>query len=439
MGEEELRRFVASVPFAAPAARRHVAPKIAVPEVLEPPRRARQSTQEGFGRLLHEIAKQGGELAERIVTTSPDVTVSTNLGAWVNQRGLFDRRERADVFRDQQVASAQRWAMSPQGQHLELGIAENNLFLLLASLGLAGSLFGTRLLPIGTLYDPFISRGLDALNYACYQDARFLLVATPSGISLAPEGGAHQSVLTPLIGMGQPGLTSFEPAYVDELAEILRFALEHMQAEDGGSVYLRLSTRPLAQPQRDMSAALRDDVVRGGYWLVPPAPDAELALVCCGVVTEEALAAHGQIREDVPGAGLLVVTSPDRLHREWRAERSACPCGPSAGVSLARRPARDGRRRASGHALLARRRRASPNGVARGRALRPDRRRARALPGVRPRCRRHGGRRRTRPAGRRSDSDEPRDPSAGALRLHDRGRIWSRGRSAWETAWRRER
>ena len=70
-------------------------------------------------------------------------------------------------------------------------------------------------------------------------------MATPSGVSLAPEGGAHQSIYTPLIGMGQPSLTSFEPAYVDELTEMLRWSFEHMQDEDGGSVYLRLTTRPL--------------------------------------------------------------------------------------------------------------------------------------------------------------------------------------------------
>src|SRR5213079_3522131 len=117
----------------------------------------------------------------------------------------------------------------PQGQHIELGIAENNLFLQLAALGLAGPLFGTRLLPIGTLYDPFIKRGLDVLNYALYQDARFILVATPSGITLAPEGGAHQSIATPLIGMAQDGLTSFEPGFVDELSVIMAFGFRHMQ------------------------------------------------------------------------------------------------------------------------------------------------------------------------------------------------------------------
>ena len=86
-----------------------------------------------------------------------------------------------------------------------------------------------RLLPIGTLYDPFIQRGLDALNYACYQDARFMVVATPSGITLAPEGGAHQSVATPLIGMAQDGLAAFEPAFVDEVATIMAWAFDYLQ------------------------------------------------------------------------------------------------------------------------------------------------------------------------------------------------------------------
>ena len=121
--------------------------------------------------------------------------------------------------------------MSPKGQHIELGIAEMNLFLLLAALGLSHSLFGERLLPVGTLYDPFVCRGLDALNYACYQDARFIVVGTPSGITLAPEGGAHQSIGTPLIGMAQDGLASFEPAYVDELAVIMEWAFDYMQRD----------------------------------------------------------------------------------------------------------------------------------------------------------------------------------------------------------------
>jgi pyruvate dehydrogenase E1 component len=315
--EGEIEAFLETVPFAARGARRLKAPAVPVPASLPVPASQRQSTQEGFGRILSDLAAGDSALARHIVTSSPDVTVSTNLGGWVNRRGLFDRHERSDVFREEKVVSAQRWQMSHAGQHIELGIAENNFFILMAALGLAEPIFGARLLPIGTLYDPFIARGLDALNYACYQNARFMLVATPSGITLAPEGGAHQSIGTPLIGMAQDGLTAFEPAFVDELAVLMRWGFEHMQAPEGGAVYLRLSTRPVEQSRRTMTAELQEAIVEGGYWLSPPAPGAELAIVCQGAVVPEAIAAHREILEDIPGAGLLVVTSADRLHGNW--------------------------------------------------------------------------------------------------------------------------
>jgi len=324
---ERLSNFLSSAPLARADRRRHDAPRVPVPPSLRAPRGAKLSTQEAFGRILGNIAAAGGALADRIVTTSPDVTVSTNLGPWVNRRGIFDRAERADTFREENVVSAQRWAMSPKGQHIELGIAESNLFLQLAALGLSGPLFGTRLLPIGTLYDPFIKRGLDVLNYACYQDARFILVATPSGITLAPEGGAHQSIGEPLIGLAQPGLVAFEPAYADELAVLLRWAFEEIQREDGQSVYFRLSTRPIEQPKREISPELEEAIIAGAYWLHEPAEGAELAIAYCGAVAPEALAAHQEVAEDIPGAGLLTITSPDRLHQGWQLARSAGKTG----------------------------------------------------------------------------------------------------------------
>jgi pyruvate dehydrogenase E1 component len=319
---ERLTEFLAEVPLAGSSPRRHDAPRVMVPASLPTPRGTTLSTQEAFGRILGDIAAADNALAERIVTTSPDVTVSTNLGPWVNRRGIFDRTERADTFREERVVSAQRWAMSPKGQHIELGIAESNLFLQLAALGLAGPLFGTRLLPIGTLYDPFIKRGHDALNYACYQDARFILVATPSGVTLAPEGGAHQSIGEPLIGLAQPGLVSFEPAYADELAILLRWAFEEIQREDGQSVYFRLSTRPIEQPQRAVGAELEAGIISGAYWLREPGAEAELAIAYCGAVAPEALAAYQELAEDIPKAGVLAITSPDRLHRDWQAARA---------------------------------------------------------------------------------------------------------------------
>jgi pyruvate dehydrogenase E1 component len=318
--EADYRRFLASTAFAGREPEGPGAPRVAVPSETDFPQpTGRQSTQVAFGKILNDLARKGGPLADAIVTTSPDVTVSTNLGGWVNQRGLFARDARRDQFKDANIASAQKWIMGPLGQHIELGIAENNLFLLLGALGLAGELFGQRVIPVGTLYDPFINRGLDALNYACYQDARFLLVATPAGLTLAPEGGAHQSIHTPLIGMAQDKLSYFEPAYVDELSAIMRWAFGHMQDEDGGSVYLRLSTRALDQPDRRLDAGLTAQLVEGGYWEVEPEPGAALAVVYTGVIAPEAREAFDMILEDIPGAGLLAVPSPDRLQRGWSA------------------------------------------------------------------------------------------------------------------------
>jgi pyruvate dehydrogenase E1 component len=250
---------------------------------------------------------------------------------------LFAREQLADIFKSERIPSTFNWDYSPKGQHIELGIAEMNLFVLLSALGLSHSINGQRLLPIGTLYDPFIARGLDALNYACYQDARFILVATPSGITLAPEGGAHQSIAQPLIGMAQDGLAAFEPAFVDELAEILRFSFNYIQKdgdgtesernwlrdETGGSVYLRLSTRPIEQIRRPITPELRQNIVDGAYWLREPGANCEVVVAYMGAIAPEAIEAVGLMAEDRRDIGLLAVTSADRLNAGWTAAQRA--------------------------------------------------------------------------------------------------------------------
>ncbi|MCK1401146.1 transketolase [Bradyrhizobium sp. 4] len=318
----ELDAFLARVPFNQDG-RRLTAPVIEVPSQLAFKPAPQMSTQQGFGLVLNEIARGDSELARRIVTTSPDVTVSTNLGPWVNRRGLFARGEKADLFRSEKIPSTFNWDFSPKGQHLELGIAEMNLFIMLSALGLSHQINGERLLPVGTLYDPFIERGLDALNYACYQDARFMVAATPSGITLAPEGGAHQSIATPLIGMAQDGLASFEPAFVDELAVIMGWGFNHMQRDpgEGGSVYLRLSTRSIEQAQRIMTPELAEGITDGAYWLRKPGPNAEAVIAYTGAVAPEAIEATGFIGESRRDIGLLAITSADRLHAGWTAAR----------------------------------------------------------------------------------------------------------------------
>ncbi|MEM1300720.1 MAG: transketolase [Pseudomonadota bacterium] len=337
------RTWLDQVPFFAKGTRRFSAAPVATdgPAAFKD---TEISTQAAFGKVLDEIARSGSALSDRILTTSPDVTASTNLGGFVNRRGLFARDVQADTFRDERIPSAQKWQFSPKGQHLELGIAEMNLFLALGAAGLSHSLFGERLLPVGTVYDPFVNRGLDALTYACYQDARFLIAGTPSGVTLAPEGGAHQSIGTPLIGMSQDGLAAFEPAYADELAIIMDWAFDYMQRdgeddpdehtwlrdETGGAVYLRLSTRPLEQPQRNMEPARARDIIDGAYWWREPGPNAEIVIAYQGCMAPEAIAAAGMIGADRRDIGVLAVTSADRLNAGWTAAQRARARGQEA-------------------------------------------------------------------------------------------------------------
>ena len=191
-------------------------PTLPVPDETGVPATGRVSTQETFGRVLTRLADVAG-VGDRIVTTSPDVSVSTNLGGWINKVGVFAPDERAESASGPGEDRLLRWQQSPGGRHVELGISEMNLFLLLHALGLGHDLHDHHLLPIGTVYDPFVCRGLDALIYGLYSGARFVVVGTPAGVTLAPEGGAHQSTITPSIGLELPGLTYAEPAYAQAL------------------------------------------------------------------------------------------------------------------------------------------------------------------------------------------------------------------------------
>ena len=345
-----LAAFLGQVPFFRTRPRRHDAKWITPPDRVDLTDRS-ISTQAAFGKILDEIARNGGDAADRVVTMSPDVTVSTNLGPWVNRRGLYARDDLPDTFRDEKVPSLQKWAFSPSGQHIEFGIAEMNLMLMLGAAGLSHSLFGERLIPIGTVYDPFVARGLDALNYACYQDARFILVGTPSGVTLAPEGGAHQSIGTPLIGMSQDGLASFEPAFHDELSILMSWAFDYLQRngdsdpdertwlrdETGGSVYLRLSTRPVDLPLRRADPDFEQGVVDGAYWLREPGPNADVVIAYQGAVGPEAIHAAGLIGEHRRDVGVLAVTSADRLNAGWTAAQRARARGTPNAISLAER------------------------------------------------------------------------------------------------------
>ncbi len=299
-------------------------PALAIPATTGVPATGRVSTQEAFGRMLTRLADVAG-VGERIVTVSPDVSVSTNLGGWINKVGVFAPDERTDYgFGDGGESRLLRWHQSPAGRHVELGISEMNLFLLLHALGLGHELHDHHLLPIGTVYDPFVCRGLDALIFGLYSGARFVVVGTPAGITLAPEGGAHQSTITPSIGAELPALAYHEPAYARALDWLLCDGLAALAAPDGRSTYLRLSTRPLDQSpfaaavERWGEDEVRAAVLAGAHRLREPDGPADVVIAACGPVVPEALAAADRLEHEGVATLVLDITSPDRLYRGWR-------------------------------------------------------------------------------------------------------------------------
>ncbi len=282
------------------------------------------STQEAFGRVLGRLARL--PVGERIVTVSADVAVTTHLAAWINRKAVYFPRAKPDHFEGS--PQAVQWKESPEGQHIELGIAEHNLFLALGAFGQSHEISGLTLLPIGTLYDPFVTRGLDALYHALYAGGKFIVVATPSGVSLSPEGGAHQSVITPGIGVALPGIAYFDPAFAQEVEWILMDGLRAL-ARRGESLYFRLSTKPVDQSLAPPATPEhRARVLQGGYRLIDgreePGWDPEdnaVHIFAAGVMVPEAVEASRALRASGVLASVFVVTSPDRLYRGLRRPR----------------------------------------------------------------------------------------------------------------------
>jgi pyruvate dehydrogenase E1 component len=286
----------------------------------------RESTQQAFGRLLLDIGHDAPELAAAIVTVSPDVASSTNLGGWINRVGVWSIGERIDWFADD-TDTLMRWRQSEHGQHIELGIAEGNMAGLLGELGATFSRDGQPLLPIGTLYDPFVNRALEQWSFGIYAGGQSILVGTPSGVTLAPEGGAHQSIITPSVGLEQPRCTAWEPAFGQDLQWILLHALGRLGREDGGSAYLRLSTRPLEQslagvPEDGQARERRRvEVLRGGYAVRRCAGTPQVLLAGMGAVMPELLAAAEELERAGVALDAICITSADLLFRALQSSR----------------------------------------------------------------------------------------------------------------------
>jgi pyruvate dehydrogenase E1 component len=276
------------------------------------------TTQAALGRALLDLTREAPEAAGRVVTVSPDVSSSTNLGGWVNKVGVWSASERTDWFADD-AETILHWREKPTGQHIELGIAETNLVGLLGELGATWSRWGQPLLPIGVLYDPFVERALEPWSFGIYAGGQSILVGTPSGVSLAPEGGAHQSITTPSIGIEQPSCISYEPAFALDTEWCLLASLARLGKPGGCSAYLRLSTRPVSQKLADVPAdpaareRRRRQVVAGAYPL-RRVSQPRVTIAAMGAVLPEALAAA----ERLPAADVVCITSPGLLFRALR-------------------------------------------------------------------------------------------------------------------------
>jgi len=284
------------------------------------------TTQAALGRALLDLSRDAPEAAARVVTVSPDVSSSTNLGGWVNKVGVWSARERTDWFADD-AETILHWREKPTGQHIELGIAETNLVGLIGELGATWSRWGQPLLPVGVLYDPFVERALEPWSFGIYAGGQSILVGTPSGVTLAPEGGAHQSITTPSIGIEQPGCVSYEPAFAVDTEWCLLASLARVGRPDGSSAYLRLSTRPVSQKLADVAAdsaareRRRRQVVAGAYPLRRTVGGPRVTIAAMGAVVPEALAAAERLAELGAPADVVVVTSPGLLFRALRARQ----------------------------------------------------------------------------------------------------------------------
>lgn len=294
--------------------------------------RGRTSTQQAFGRFFVDLAHNAPDVARHVVTVSPDVASSTNLGGWINRVGVWNPGDRVDWFADDSETLV-RWKESAKGQHIELGIAEGNLVGVLSELGATWSRDGQPLLPIGTIYDPFVNRALEPWSFGMYAGGQSILVGTPSGVTLAPEGGAHHSITTPSVGLEQPRCVAWEPAFGQDLEWTLLHALGQLGREDGTSAYFRLSTRPvdqaLAAVPTDVAdrATRRRQVLAGGYLLRQADRPPAVTLVATGVIMPDVLAAADELAADGVAVDVVCLTSADLIFRALQA-RSGLTDGP---------------------------------------------------------------------------------------------------------------
>ena len=274
-----------------------------------------------------DLARVEG-LAERIVTVSPDVSVSTNLGGWINKVGVFAPEEEPDYARRR--ARAARWRASPHGPpHRARHLRDESLPAARPAGADARATRASSSSRSARSTTRSSAAGSTRFIYGALLGRRFVVAGTPSGVTLSREGGAHQSTVTPSIGLELPG-SHVRGADLRPRARVdpARWAAAHGGRRRRG-LYLRLSTKPIEQaPFADLCSrrgeeAVRADVLAGGFWLQEPGPEGDaVILATCGAMAPEVLGAARLLEEEEGvAAGVLCLSSPARLYREWRAKR----------------------------------------------------------------------------------------------------------------------
>lgn len=291
----------------------------------------------GTGKEVSHEEERWGPAADLVLTMAPDVGTSTNINPAMDDKiygpdqpdyeselGLRDRRRPALVPHEE------AWT-----RHIRFEIAEANCMSAAGAFGKMRDHVGLPFLPIMTIYDFFIKRAYDQLYYNLYWKSGFIVVGTPAGVTLSPEGAQHSWKSD----IQMPNLITWEPFYAHEVDWILAESVRrHMTGDDEGrsGVLIRCVTKSVRQAEmmtrlkaakrfenasdEEILAATRADALEGAYYLVDwrgypdyTPGDNVVNVFAMGAVTAEALKAADSLRAEGIYANVLCVTSGDLL------------------------------------------------------------------------------------------------------------------------------
>jgi pyruvate dehydrogenase E1 component len=300
-------------------------------------------------------------VADMVLTMAPDVGTSTNTNPAMDAK-IYGPAPTEDLETQLDIRDRRRPSLTPKEEvttrHIRFEIAEANCMTAVGAFGKLGYSLGLPYLPIMTVYDFFIKRAFDQLYYNAYWGSTFMVIGTPSGVTLAPEGAQHSWKND----IQMPNIITWEPAYGVEVDWIVAETVRrHAAGDDKGrsGVVLRCVTRGLpqkelltrlrrhrrnktsdqeirpaqvelsgvtseadvsARPDHEILEHMRKDVLAGGYYLVDyrgyagyEPGDNVVNIVAMGALATSALDASDLLLQKGIYANVIMCTSPDLL------------------------------------------------------------------------------------------------------------------------------